>query len=105
MGLKIYWSQLAEFKLKDIFSYYKLKAGERIAHKIVNNIIEKTDLLVHQPRIGAIEPLLIEIPQAFRYLISSNYKIIYYIHPEKHRIVIANVIDTRQNPVEIQETK
>lgn len=46
-----------------------------------------------------------ERPQEFRYLIATNYKIIYYINDEKQRIVIANVFDTRQNPDKIQETK
>src|SRR5690606_39081701 len=105
MELAIFWSQLAEDKLQDIFSYYKLKAGLKVARKIVNEIVNKTDNLENQPKIGAIEELLVERPQEFRYLVSANYKIIYYINYDKQRIVIANVFDTRQNPIKIQETK
>ena len=42
MELKIFWSQLAEDQLIDIFQYYKFKAGVKIAKKIVNDIVDKT---------------------------------------------------------------
>ncbi|MFT4063091.1 MAG: type II toxin-antitoxin system RelE/ParE family toxin [Edaphocola sp.] len=105
MGLKIFWSQLAEDKLQDIFDYYKFKAGLKTARKIISQIVNRTDILETQPQIGAKEPLLTKRPQDFRYLVSTNYKIIYYINQETKRIVIANVFDTRQNPEKIQETK
>lgn len=54
---------------------------------------------------GQIEEFLIERPQEFRYLISSNYKIIYYINMESERIIIANIFDTRQNPIKLNETR
>lgn len=105
MGLEIFWSQFAEDKLMDIFQYYKFKAGIKIAKKIVNEIVDKTLILDQNPKIGQIEDLLLERKQEFRYLISSNYKIIYYINSETNKIIIANVFDTRQNPVKLNETK
>ena len=33
MELKVFWLQLAEDKLDDIYSYYKIKAGKRTAKK------------------------------------------------------------------------
>lgn len=104
MGLEIFWSQLAEEKLQDIFSYYKLQAGIKTARKIVSQIANKTDNLKKQPQIGAIEELLADRSQEFRYLVSTNYKIIYYINYETNKIVIANVFDTRQNPEKIKRT-
>ena len=105
MELEIFWSQLAEDKLKDIFDYYKVKAGLKIARKIVNQIINKTIDLDQNPKIGQIEDLLNHKKFEFRYLISTNYKIIYYINLETKRIIIANVFDARQNPEKLQETK
>lgn len=105
MELKIFWSQIAEDKLQDIFNYYKFKAGLKTAKKIISQIVNKTDLLEKQPQIGVNEPLLIGRQQEFRYLISTNYKIIYYINQEMQRIVVANVFDTRQNPEKIKETE
>lgn len=105
MELDIFWSRLAEDKLQDIFIYYKIKAGIKTARKIVNEIVEKTINLENHPKIGVVEELLINRPQEFRYLVSTNYKIIYYINYKTQRIVIANVFDARQNPEKIQETK
>lgn len=105
MGLEILWSQFAEDKLYDIFHYYKFKAGIKIAKKIVNEIVDKTLILEQNSQAGQIEELLIERKQEFRYLVSGNYKIIYYINLETKRIIIANVFDTRQNPLKLNETK
>lgn len=105
MELEIFWSHFAEDKLKEIFEYYKLKAGIKVATKIANQIVDCTINLDKNPRIGTIEELLKDRKQEFRYLVSTNYKIIYYINFETKRIVIANVFDCRQNPEKIEETK
>jgi plasmid stabilization system protein ParE len=54
MELEIFWSLVAEDKLKDIFNYYKVKAGIKIARKIANEIVEKTINLENHPKIGAV---------------------------------------------------
>ena len=55
MELEIFWSQLAEDKLKDIFDYYKVKAGLKIARKIVNQIIDKTIDLDQNPKLDKLK--------------------------------------------------
>lgn len=105
MELEIFWTQFAEDKLQDIFYYYKLKAGNKVAKTITTEIVDKTINLANNPKIGQIEEFLIERSQEFRYLVSTNYKIIYYINLETERVVIANVFDTRQNPEKLNETK
>lgn len=105
MELEIFWSQFAEEKLEDIFHYYKVKAGAKIAKKIVNEIVDKTIDLKEHPKKGQVEELLFDRVQEFRYLVSSNYKIIYYINLNTNRIVIANVFDTRQNPEKLKKLK
>lgn len=97
MGLEIIWTHFAEDKLKDVFDYYKVKAGLKVAKNIVTKVVDKTINLEKQPQIVAIEELLTNRPQEFRYLVSTNYKIIYYINYETKRVVIANIFDTRQN--------
>lgn len=104
MELEVYWTQLAENKLQAIFSYYVDKAGLKIARKVVNQIVDRTVKLKYQPYIGVREELLKNRSQEFRYLVSTNYKIIYYINLETKRIMIANVFDARQNPIKMQET-
>ncbi|MFH1001526.1 MAG: type II toxin-antitoxin system RelE/ParE family toxin [Bacteroidota bacterium] len=105
MGLEVYWSQLAEDKLVDIYNYYKLKASKRIAQNLINGIVDSTLDLHKNPHIGQNELLLKDRKQEFRYLLFKNYKIVYWINSDFKRIEIANVFDCRQDPIKINETK
>jgi toxin ParE1/3/4 len=99
MEIKIRWSALSESQLKVIFDYYSLEVSPRIARKIISKIIEKVSLLENNPLVGQKEELLIDYKEDFRYLIESNYKIIYWI--SGNTITIASVFDCRQNPLKI----
>lgn len=103
MELEVVWTKFAEDKLFNIFSYYKLKAGLKVAKKIVRKIVSDTIKLEKQPTIGAVEELLKNRQQEFRYLVSNNYKIVYYINYKTNTVVIANVFDTRQNLKKISD--
>ena len=105
MELEVYWLELAENKLEDIFSYYSVKTDKRIALKLINGIVDTTTAIKQQPEIGQIENTLNHRKQEFRYLVYKNHKIVYWINYEFSRIEIANVFDTRQNPQKINETK
>ena len=105
MGLEVYWLQLAEDKLKDIYSYYRVKAGKKNAQKLINGIIDSTIDLEKHPEVGQIEVSLKERKPEFRYLIFKSYKIIYRINYNSNSIEIANVFDVRQNPEKIEETE
>ena len=105
MGLIVYWTQIAEDKLDDIFYYYKLKASIKVAQNLVNGIVDTTIDLNKNPQIGQREILLKDRFQEFRYLIYKNYKIIYWINENKNRIEIVNVFDCRQNPITIERTE
>lgn len=103
MEIRIEWSELSERQLKDIFDYYSLQVNERIARKIINKIIDRVSVLASNPLAGPEEELLRDYPEDFRYLIESNYKIIYWKNEEL--ITIASVFDCRQNPKKIKEIK
>lgn len=105
MALEVYWTQFAEDKLLDIFNYYMFKAGINVAEKITDTIIDETIRLGTHPEIGIRENLLSDRVQEFRYLITGNYKILYYVNAKAKRVVIANVYDTRQNPIKIENTR
>lgn len=104
MGLEIFWSELAKLKLEEIYQYYRLKVNKKVAKKIVNGIVDQTIDLDKKPEIGQIESSLEDKVREFRYLVYSNYKIIYYINKKSGLIIIANVFDTRQNPGKIKES-
>ena len=105
MALIVYWTQIAEDKLDDIFYYYNLKVSLNVAQNLVNGIVDTTIDLNKNPQIGQIEVLLKDRFQEFRYLIFKNYKIIYWINENKNRIEIVTVFDCRQNPIMIERTE
>ena len=60
MTLKIIWSDFAEIQLDEIYEYYEKKAGERVAKKLLNGIINEPDRLLKSSLIGQQEELLKE---------------------------------------------
>lgn len=101
MEIRIEWSELSERQLKDIFDYYAFVASPGIAKKIVNRILERVSVLETNPLVGPKEELLVEYPEDFRYLVESNFKIIYWKNEDF--ITIASVFDCRQNPEKIKK--
>lgn len=105
MALKVVWTNFAKAELKNIFDYHKNKVSQKIAKQITKEIVDKASSLSKFPEKGVEEMLLIDKPQNFRYIISTNYKIIYWINSNLNRIEIVDVFDTRQNPKKIKREK
>ena len=105
MKFKILWSDFAEKKIDEIFQYYKTEASTGIAKKLISNIINATAILTDSPHVGQIEELLLERSEEYRYLLYKNYKIIYSVDMNTGFIKIADIFDTRQNPVKIKRNK
>ena len=103
MDLKVFWTDHAIEKLEDVFDFYKTKVNIHVAQGIVSSIVDSTISLEKQPRIGQIEELLKNRRTEYRYLVSGNYKVIYWI--EEPYIKIATVFDCRQNPQKIKKVK
>lgn len=94
--MNIIWSGVSRNQLQEIYDYHSLKVHSKLALTIIERIIKDAQRLIDNPFIGQHEALLSDRPQGFRYLVSGNYKIIYWIDDEKIRI--ASFFDTRQNP-------
>ncbi|MFY8188204.1 MAG: type II toxin-antitoxin system RelE/ParE family toxin [Flavobacterium sp.] len=105
MELEVYWLELAEHKLKNIYDYYASKSSTIAAEKLVDGILNTTLIIEKQAEIGQIENSLRTRKQKFRYLVYKNYKIIYWVNYDFKRIEIVNVFDTRQDPSNIIEIK
>lgn len=105
MELKIYWTDFSKKQLKNIFNYYKERAGVYLAKKLIFGIVNETLKLKKHPEIGQEEALLKNDQREFRYLVYKNYKIIYLIMIEKGSIEIFDVFDTRQNPIKMSRVK
>lgn len=52
MVLKMFWTQRAEYQLRDAFEYYKYTAGIRVAKRFVTDIRTKVCTLSENPFIG-----------------------------------------------------
>lgn len=105
MALKVFWTDFAKQELKNIFDYYKKEVSLKIASQIVLQIAESTLVLTYNPEIGQVEILLKNRHQKFRYIITTYYKIIYWVNKIENRIAISDVFDTRQNPIKLTRAK
>lgn len=101
MEIRIEWSELSEKQLKDIFDYYSFEVSPGVARKIINRIIDRVSILKSSPLAGPKEELLSDYPEDYKYLVESNYKIIYW--KRENLITIASVFDCRQNPEKIKK--
>ena len=103
MTFSIVWSQFSVSQLDKIYTYYEEVANETLAKKIVRKIITASNRLVRNPRIGAVETLLAHRDIKYRYIVILNYKIIYSIDDQNLLVKIADIFDTRQNPVRMEQ--
>jgi toxin ParE1/3/4 len=74
--VKIVWTDLSVFDLKDIFDFIS-KDSKRYAENQIRRIKTKTSILKVQPEIGRIVPEL--AINEIRELIEGNYRIVYRI--------------------------
>lgn len=106
MDYKITWSEFSEQQIDDIFLYYQQKSKSfNVAQKIIEKILLAPDKLITNPRIGQKEFALEYRKIEYHYIVESNYKIIYSIDDKNFKIEIADVFDTRQNPIKIERKK
>lgn len=97
--MKVLWTKKAENQLNEIYKYYKHNVSVKVAKSIKESIFNSTAILQTQPKSGQSEELLKESNYVYRYLVESNYKIIYWV--ENDIINIAAVFDCRRNPTEL----
>jgi len=105
MKLKVVWSDFAEKQLDEIYEYYHTQISAITAKKIAQSILSQTEILKDNPYLGQKENLLINRKIEYRYLIYTNYKIIYSIDEQNGFVKIADIFDSRQNPVKITRRK
>jgi|SRR5690554_106445 len=105
MSFQIIWSAFAEEQLDGIFDYYCTNVSFEIARNLLISLVESTQILVKHPHIGQEEELLKGREESYRYLVHGNYKIIYSVDAEHRWVKIADIFDTRQNPVKMKRTR
>ena len=100
--MKISWSDMAKFQLKEIYGYYKEVAGVKVGRSIKNKLIKKPEKLSKYPEMGQVEDNPMAKGGGFRYLIEGHHKIVYKVYPDQGTILIAAVFDTRRNPTSLK---
>ncbi len=101
--MKIIWTDFAIENLKDIFDFYSTTVNKKVANKIKQEIFKSVKLLVRYPELGQVELYLERLDEGYRYILSSNYKVIYKIQDEN--IIISDVFDVRQNPIKMNDER
>jgi plasmid stabilization system protein ParE len=100
--MKVLWTMFAESQLDNIYDYLQSKNLQSAAD-IYNDILDESVMLARFPRMGAIEPLLLEFVEEYRFIIvRRHYKMVYYIDNETTIYVVA-VFDCRQKPEKLKE--
>ncbi len=100
--MKVFWTELAKFQLKEACQYYKEIANAKIAASIRSKIFEKTRKLSRYPEIGQQESNPLVAAMNYRYLVAGNYKVVYRIISEKQIVLIVAVFDRRQSPDDLK---
>ncbi len=106
MKYEVVWSDFAEKQIDDIHKFYHNKTKSlNIANQIVSRILNAPDSLKYSPEIGQRESALSNRKLDYRYIVESNYKLIYTVNKEELQVRITDVFDTRQNPTKIKRNK
>lgn len=97
ISLNVVWTFEAENDLDDIYEFY-LQVSDKIALKIISEIILETDKIVFLE-----EFQVDEINSKYRRIIVRHFKILYRV--VSNEIVIFGVFDSRQNPEKLIKMK
>lgn len=101
--MKVIWTIPAKKELRKIYDYYKKEASEKVAKSVKNKILKSTHQLMTFNRSAQKEELLSSRQGDYRYLVVSNYKVIY--KTELELIYVLDVFDTRQNPEKLKRVR
>jgi len=89
--------------LREIHKYCKENASVQIANRIKTGIFSATKPLKKNANSEQIELSLKTLEEGHRYIVESNYKIIY--KKVEQGILITDVFDCRQDPIKINDKK
>jgi plasmid stabilization system protein ParE len=92
----IFWDVKADEALDEIYDFYLKNYSKKTAMKVRREIIDKIEVLIEQPEIYPIEPLLKKIPSNLRYILVRHFKVIYEFTGQE--IFILHIFNINKNP-------
>ena len=98
--MKIEWENIAEQKAKEIGKYIRRSFGLKRMKVFGEQIRHTTDLLILNPYMGVLDPLLSGRSQSYRsILINRLSKMVYYVDEKEGVIHISAFWDCRCEPL------
>lgn len=97
MEITVLWSDSAIKDLQDIHDYFLAKASLKVSQKLVTTIINKSDSLSSNPRLGQTEELLKHKNKEIRYLVEGNFKIIFLTGLKNVEKSCGHILSNREN--------
>ena len=95
--MRVVWMEQADEALSRTASFISNKFGKRASSKLMKEVYHIGCLLEDNPYMGAIEPLLAELPKTYRSIVVNRLnKIVYRIVGDQ--IEIADFWDVRREP-------
>lgn len=99
--MQVIWTDEALTDIRHIFEFYA-EISDELGQKIVDELVRVPDVFESGfAEMGPLEPLLEDLEDGFRYILSGHFKFIYWINDAE--IVLAAVFDTRQHPKKLME--
>jgi addiction module RelE/StbE family toxin len=77
---QIIWTEMAQYDLQDIYDYIS-KDSELYALRLIDKIVERTEILIDHPKTGRVVPEFRN--NQIREVIEGNYRIVYYLEKEE----------------------
>jgi len=100
--MRLLFTEDAEDHLEAAYNFREETTSQRSAAELYNNLIDGIQILIDQPHLGRIEPLLEDAAISYRSLILlRDFKVIYHI--DDQIIVVAAVYNCRQEPEKLRE--
>lgn len=92
----IFWDIKADRALDDIHKYYLENYSKKTADKLRREVFDKIEVLIENPEVYPLEPLLKEIPGNLRYILVRHFKVIYEFTGQE--VIILYIFNTNKNP-------
>lgn len=103
--MRYQWRKKAEKQVESATRYCGKQFGKSVASRFIDSIEHSVNLLVTNPHLGPVEPLLEGRRHNYRSLVvHEHFKLVYYIDTKKDTIYIVSLWDTRRAPTKLSNT-
>lgn len=100
--MQVKWKKQAMRQLEAIIAYGEKNFGKQATVRFYSKVKACDARLADNPELGFPEPVLAERKRNYRsLLVNEHYKIIYWIDTAQNIIYIADLWDTRREPVRL----